>query len=365
MGGEKLTKLHVDDDISKASTITANFYTSDEYFDASRELIFSRCWHLAGDASTARIPGQVNPQTILEGFLNEPIIFTRSFDDRMHCLANVCTHRGNILVEGECNSRGLRCRYHGRKFELDGSFVSMPEFEGVQGFPSKKDNLVTVPFDKWGQFVFVSPRPVSPLFAFTGEMEKKLSWLDTSMLKLSPERSRDYLVKCHWALYCENYLEGFHIPFVHESLNSVLDYGNYSTELFLNSSLQTGISKADGHCLSLPQGHEDYGKNVSAYYFWIFPNLMVNVYPWGISFNIVKPLRKDLTKVSFISYVGDEASLSVGSGAELDKVEREDEAIVENVQRGIYSTFYNSGRYSVKRETAVHHFHRLICNYMN
>jgi len=92
---------------------------------------------------------------------------------------------------------------------------------------------------------------------------------------------------------------------------------------------------------------------------------MFNFYPWGISINIIKPIRKDLTRVSFLSYVLDESKIETGAGAGLDKVEREDEAIVENVQRGIQSSFYTNGRYSPKRETGVHHFHRLICDYMN
>ena len=34
----------------------------------------------------------------------------------------------------------------------------------------------------------------------------------------------------------------------------------------------------------------DYGKRVAAFYFWLFPNLMLNFYPWGLSMNVVNPL---------------------------------------------------------------------------
>ena len=92
---------------------------------------------------------------------------------------------------------------------------------------------------------------------------------------------------------------------------------------------------------------------------------MLNFYPWGLSINIIRPLAKDLTKVSFLTYVSDNTKLDKGAGAGLDRVEREDEAIVEMVQRGMQSSFYSTGRYSPKREQGVHHFHRLIAQYLN
>ena len=165
-------------------------------------------------------------------------------------------------------------------------------------------------------------------------------------------------------MYCENYLEGFHIPYVHNSLNAALDYSGYKTELFRFSNLQTGIGKSGEDCFDLPEDSTDFGQNISAYYFWVFPNVMFNFYPWGLSINIVKPLKPNLTKVSFLNYVWKEDLLNKGAGAELDKVEREDEAIVENVQRGISSRSYDRGRYSVTRETGTHHFHRLISDFM-
>ena len=93
--------------------------------------------------------------------------------------------------------------------------------------------------------------------------------------------------------------------------------------------------------------------------------MMFNFYPWGLSVNIVKPVSLNQSKVVFLTYVLDETRLNAGAGSGLDKVEKEDEEVVENVQRGIYSRFYRHGRYSVSRETGTHHFHRLIAEFMN
>ena len=172
-------------------------------------------------------------------------------------------------------------------------------------------------------------------------------------------------MKANWALYCDNYLEGFHIPFVHSGLNAALDYGKYESEIFEYCNLQIGISDKGEDTFDLPKDSQEYGKDVSAYYFWVFPNMMFNFYPWGLSVNVVQPLAVDLTKVSFLTYVCDPNALDKGAGAGLDRVEREDEDIVEMVQKGINSRYYKSGRYSPKMEKGVHHFHRVLEEFLS
>ncbi len=360
-----MEKLFVDADIKKASTLTSEFYTSKSYFEESKEKIFSSTWQFIGDTDELRVSGQLSPHTVLPGFLDEPILLVRDKDDSIHCVSNVCTHRGNILVEHACHENQIRCRYHGRRFKLNGDFVQMPEFAGAECFPSEKDNLPKVPFGSWEKLLFTSIKPSVALNEVIAEMKKRLFFLPLKEFKLDPTRSRDYLVKAHWALYCENYLEGFHIPFVHNSLNAVIDYNTYTTEIYKYSNLQFALSKGGEDVFDLPKESPDYGKAVSAYYYWVFPNMMFNFYPWGLSINVVRPMGTQLSKVSFITYVYDESKLGRGSGAELDKVEREDEAVVENVQKGINSRFYDKGRYSPTRETGTHHFHQLICDFMN
>ena len=193
---------------------------------------------------------------------------------------------------------------------------------------------------------------------------ERLDWLPLNEFIFRPELSKDYYVKAHWALYCENYLEGFHIPFVHAGLNTVIDYGEYTTELFRYSNLQLGIAKGEENCFNLPPSSIDHGKKIAAYYFWIFPNMMFNFYPWGLSINVVQPIAIDKTKVSFFTYIWKEEKYNRGAGSNLDKVEMEDEEIVQTVQKGIRSRFYQHGRYSVTREQGTHHFHRLISEFM-
>ncbi len=356
--------LQIDPDISRASTPPSWVYTDPDVYASARERIFARGWHFIGDAGVARVPGQVHPFTLLEGCLDEPLLLVRDREDRLHCVSNVCTHRGMMVCEQGGVENHLRCRYHGRRFQLDGRFVSMPEFDGVADFPSPSDDLPRMQLAQWGPFLFASLDPAFTFDEWIISMRDRVGWLPIDECKLDASRSRDYLVACNWALYCENYLEGFHIPFVHAGLADAIDYDAYRTELFRYASLQLGVGRGDNSVLRPTREHPDHGQAIAGYYFWLFPNLMFNVYPWGISVNVVKPLGVDRTRVSFLTYVWDSTKLESGAGAQLDRVEREDESIVEAVQKGVRSRLYDRGRYSPSREKGTHHFHRLLAEFL-
>lgn len=357
--------LDIHPEIGKAWTPPTEFYLDSGPFEKSKERIFARTWQFVTDESNVRVPGQVFPFTLLEGCLDEPLLLSRDRDDRLHCLSNVCTHRGNVVVEGAGNMNTLRCRYHGRRFGLDGSFQNMPEFDGVEDFPSPCDNLARTPLGRWENLLFAAVDPVASLDEVFEPMIDRVGWLPLREFRFEPSRAREYMIKAHWALYIDNYLEGFHIPYVHASLNAGLVYDDYRTEAYRYGNLQIGVAKDGDDAFDLPATSPDHGKNIAAYYFWFFPNLMFNFYPWGLSINVVRPLAPDLMKVQFLPYVWKADKLDRGAGADLDRVEREDEAIVEMVQRGMHSRFYKRGRYSPKREQNTHQFHRLLQEFLS
>jgi len=354
----------IDDNIAKAKTLHTDYYTSTQYFEASKEKIFAPSWQFIGDSDRVKENSSAYPLTLLEQYINEPLLLTRDKEGALHCMSNVCTHRGNLVVYEACKLNQLRCKYHGRLFGLDGKFISMPEFKEVEDFPTAADNLHNLPVFEWGKLLFTSLNPVIKAEEVFKEMMERVNWFPVDKLEYKADLSKDYTVKANWALYCENYLEGFHIPFVHAGLNQVLDFGEYTTEVFTYSNVQLGIGKKGDVCFDLPPSSPDYGKEVAAYYFWVYPNMMFNFYPWGLSFNLVQPTGVSECKVSFFTYVSDESKLNMGAGSGLDTVELEDEEVVENVQRGIRSRFYTHGRYSVKREQGTHHFHGLIAKSM-
>ena len=344
-------RIRVDADIARAQALPGAAYRSTELHARLVERVLATSWQLTPDASLVPA-GTVLPFTLLPGCLDEPLLLTRDAAERLRCLSNVCTHRGALLCQAAGATATLRCRYHGRRFALDGRLTHAPGFEGVLDFPAARDHLPSLPCASLGPLTLTSLAPAFAAEELLAPLRARLGHLPLSSLTLDPESVRDYEVAANWMLYVDNYLEGLHIPFVHPALAQALDFGAYRTELDARGSVQIGVA-TDGED-SFP------GSDVAAWYCWLYPNLMLNFYPWGLSLNVVTPLAVDRTRVHYRSYVLDEARRRRGAGGDLDRVEREDEAVIESVQRGVGARLYGRGRYSPARETGVHHFHRLL-----
>ncbi len=357
------TPWFIDPDIRQARTLPAIFYTDPAMYELSSERIFARSWLYAQDATAVQRPGDVYPFLLLESMLDEPLLLTQDEHGQVRCLSNVCTHRAKIVVERPTNIRQLRCPYHGRCFHLNGAFKYMPAFEGAKNFPSHCDDLKSIPIYCWAGMYFVGLSPIMPFEQLIAPIQQRVEFLPLDQLRYVPEASRTFEVHAHWALYCENYLEGLHIPFVHPTLNKALDFSSYQYHLFDHCSLQIGVARADQPHFDLPKGHPDEGKQVYAWYFFVFPNMMFNFYPWGLSLNVVVPRGPQHCHVHFRTYRFENLPFNREDFA-IEQTEMEDEAVVESVQIGIQSRYYDRGRYAPTMEQAVHHFHRLISQYM-
>jgi choline monooxygenase len=357
---EPMRPFTIDPDIRRAATLPAEVYASGDWFAVQRERVFARSWQLARGAERVKAPGHLLPLTLLEGCLDEPVVLVAGDDGVTRCLSNVCTHRGTVVCEGETHAKHLRCRYHGRRFALDGRMTFMPEFEGAEDFPSPADDLPRLLLERWGPLAFAALDPACPFDAWIGPVLERCGHLPVTEARFDAASSRDYLIDANWALYVDNYLEEFHIPFIHPGLADALDYATYRTETFPWCNVQIGTTKERKEAFDLPGGHPDEGSLVAAWYWWLFPNLMLNVYPWGISVNLVQPLGHERTRVSFLTYVWDEAKRGGAASGDLHRVEMEDEEVVEAVQKGVRSRLYHRGRYSPRREIGTHHFHTLL-----
>jgi choline monooxygenase len=347
-------RIVIDEDIRRAETLPAAAYRDPELHAALVDGVMATSWQPVPDPERVA-PGEVVPFALLPGCLDEPLLLARpSADGPLRCLSNVCTHRGNLLCDEPCAATTLRCRYHGRRFALDGRMTHAPEFEGALDFPSPRDDLPELPLATLGPLAFTSLAPAFPAEDWLGPVRARLTalGLDPARLERDDESARSFEIAANWMLYVDNYLEGLHIPFVHPELAQALDFAAYRTELHPRGSVQLGVARPGEDAFD--------GSDVAAFYFWLFPNVMLNFYPWGLSLNVVTPVAVDRTRVQFLGYVLDEARRSRGAGSALDHVEAQDEEVVESVQRGVRARLYRRGRYSPTRETGVHHFHRLL-----
>jgi choline monooxygenase len=113
-----MPRFTIHPDISLARTPSTDLYTDPAVFELTKEKLFTPSWQFIGDTDLIPAAGDVYPFTLLETFLDEPLVLVRDTDSTIRLLSNVCTHRGNPVVNEPCRLTHLRCRYHGRLFNL-------------------------------------------------------------------------------------------------------------------------------------------------------------------------------------------------------------------------------------------------------
>lgn len=347
--------------LARASTVPSRWYTDPRVLEEEKARIFSRTWQLVGRTEQVREPGQYFTAQVGD----EPLLVVRGTDERLRALSNVCRHRAGPVAEGAGTRKSFRCGYHGWTYALDGRLLHTPEFDGVEEFEAEKCCLPEFPLETWNALVFVNlDRGAAPLSETLGDIPRRVGSRNLEAMRLAWRR--DWLVNCNWKVYVDNYLEGYHIPIVHPALNRELDYKEYRTETRRFYSIQHSPIRKDS-ATRLKVDAQMLGGE--AQYFWIFPNLMLNVYPDNYSTNLIVPLDAKRTLTIFEWYFSEpeleETKEAVRRTVEFsDEIQLEDIKICEAVQRGLGSSTYSQGRYSVRRENGVHHFHGLLAEFL-
>ncbi|MBV8546434.1 MAG: Rieske 2Fe-2S domain-containing protein [Acidobacteria bacterium] len=341
-----------DSRLAYARTLPSAYYFDPDVLENENRNVFARSWQLAGRADQVREPGQFFTTTIA----NEPLLIVRSSDGELRALSNVCRHRAGPVAKGEGKRPVLQCGYHGWTYGLDGRLLQTPEMAGIECFDRGDFSLPRFQVEIWNELVFVNlDLDTAPLSDFLGDLVNRLAPRNYDGFRLAARK--EWSLDCNWKVYVDNYLEGYHIPIVHPGLFRELDYPNYRTETRANYSIQHAPLKRPERIRV-----ENPGEDID--YFWIWPNLMLNVYPDNFSTNLIVPLGPTRTLTLFDWYFRDPDAPGVRERiaetiAFSDEIQLEDIDICEAVQRGLRSATYDNGRYSPSRENGVHHFHGL------
>jgi choline monooxygenase len=343
--------------LAEASTIPAPWYVDSRVAELEAITVFSKTWQMVGRVDQLESPGQF----VTANLVGEPIVVVRGNDGELRAFYNVCRHHAAAVVTEACGKASiLHCPYHGWNYGLDGSLKGTPEFDGVKNFDRQQNGLVPIKVKSWEKFVFVNLDPeAAPLRDFLGGLVKRISPLEVN--KLHYFDTRVYDIHCNWKVFVDNYLDGgYHVPHLHQGLNSVLDYKQYTIENEDRYCLQSSPMVASSEDASTGATR----KGDRAWYFWQYPNLMINCYAGYMDTNLVLPIDVDHCRVIFDFYFADVSEAqreynqqSVAVGA---RVQDEDLGICEAVQRGLKSRAYGAGRLSARREAGEHLFHRLL-----
>ncbi len=340
-----------------AKTIPHTWYFDPEIYDLEKKAVFAATWQMVGRTEQVAQSGSY----ITAEIAGEPILVVRDEKGTLRAFYNVCRHRAAPLMTEPCgHATKLRCRYHGWTYDLAGKLRGTPEFDGVQDFRKEDNSLVEIAVAVWGPTVWVHlNRPLHPLEEFLAPLPAWASDKEIERLKFSG--SHQYVLNCNWKVYVDNYLDGgYHVNTVHPALAGVLDYSQYRSTVHGNTSVQTAplVPSPDQAMTKTRTGNQ-------AAYWWAMPNFMLNLYEGVMDTNLVLPLGPDRCKVAFDFYFarteGEEAQQYIkDSVAVANQVQQEDIGICEEVQKGLASRSYRTGRFSVKREAAGYHFHQQL-----
>jgi len=344
--------------LAEASTPPASWYTDPRFLELERDTTFARSWQYACRVDQVRDPGCY---VTLE-LAGEPLVVVRGNDGTLRGFFNVCRHHAAaVMTEPAGCVKRLTCPYHGWTYTLEGNLKAAPAFEGAINFEPADHSLVPVATATWENWVFVRIAPQGPsLEEFLGpEVMAEVAQLDLGSLHWFDRQH--YLFDCNWKVFVDNYLDGgYHVPYLHKGLDSVLDYHKYTIENGRRHCLQSSpvVSRgAEAATGSVRKGDR-------ALYYWFYPNFMFNWYQGIMDTNLVYPRGPNRTEVIFdfwFADVSEEAREFNRNSIQIaNRIQGEDQDICKSVQRGLNSRAYDTGRLSLRREGGEQLFHQLL-----
>ena len=331
--------------LSRASTLDPEFYTRDDVYAFELAEIIRPNWQVIAPASSVAGVGDVISREI--GGVQ--IVVVRASSGKLNGFYNICPHRAGPLAT--CDARGLkrlRCGYHGWAYDFEGQLKIAPEMHDAESFDRSSIRLTPIAVREWNGLVMARIGEGLDFEALYGGIEE-IAGQDT-LNDLHHHAARVFDVKANWKVYVDNFLEGYHLPFVHPGLTQLVDYSDYKTELGPWWSLQRSPVEESGPYAA--------GEGL---YFFVYPNIMLNIMPARLQTNRVVPTGLDTCKVEFDFYYAPGAEVRAQDDLKFsDQVQEEDRLFCEHVQKGLTSSAYRPGRLSPSREGGVWHYQNLL-----
>ena len=357
--------------VEAARCLPAEAYTTERFLDIERRTLFASRWVCIGLVDDVPEPGDATPLEIA----GKSVIMTRDATGAVHVFHNYCRHRGlKILTEAVRGRSRFTCPYHAWTYALDGRLVRAPHFGGPgRHGAGPVDGLARVRSAVWRRLVFVNLSGDAPEFAdYIAPLERR--WASYGLRTLRHAESRACDIRSNWKLAVENFIDYYHLPYVHKGLNrySAMEdhYPIREDDLFFGQGNARYVpsDEATGRLPSFP-GLSDAERSVTEA-ICLFPNLLVTLFSDNLRIILVEPDGAGRCRERIeVFVVGDEAMAPELIPVRRALVERfqsfnvEDIAIVEGLQDAFATTAFDGGRLSPAFDANIHHFHRLIAEH--
>ena len=339
-----------------ARTLPGRFYTAPEVLAEEREKIFACHWICVGRNTALAQPGDY----FLAEIAGESIIVLRNQSGYARAFYNVCRHRGTRLCEDPTGrlSETIQCPYHAWTYGLDGRLIGAPHMNEVEGFNKKDYPLHNVGLVEWEGFLFVNldPSAVSGAEWFA-PLHQRFARYNLSALRTV--RRIEYDVEANWKLILQNYNECLHCPTIHPELSTKLPYTSGANDLiegpFLGGYMEIKAPNESatitGRACALPLGELSADDQRRAFYYALFPTMMLSLHPDYAVFYRVSPTGPKTSRVICEWMVHPDAPDAPGYNIKdaeefWDRTNRQDWHICEQSQLGVSSRAYQPGPYS-------------------
>lgn len=292
--------------------LPASAYTSREFMLREQSRLFPHHWMAVGFAHDIPQPGDTRAVNSAAG---KSLLMVRGDDGEVRVFHNYCRHRGMRLVtEQTRGSRNIVCPYHAWCYGLDGALIRIPHRRGFgrpgvePGDPSGLEEVRTT---VWTGIVFVNLSGTAPEFSeFIAPLEKRWAPFDFSLLV--PGTSMIFELEGNWKLAIENFIDIYHVQFVHPSLNEYIDITKHQFiregEVVLGQGSETNFPTDEGAGkLPVFPGLTSSQKNTIEA-ISLFPNLLLTVFGDNLRAILIEPTstRSCRERVE-IFFVGEEA----------------------------------------------------------
>ncbi|QQG45182.1 MAG: Rieske 2Fe-2S domain-containing protein [Candidatus Sungiibacteriota bacterium] len=364
-------KFFVDQDIIRAQGLPKALFLDPEFHLRTQE-IFKISWQFIPPPETdlRTFPELLAARGSWAPSRDRKLIITRDSYGTLHCFYNTCSHAGfpAVLFSG-CGTH-FECPQHGRKYKLTGEFASHTGLEEKMTANEKKSaGLYELNLGLWNQFFFVNASTAPPkLWDFIKDMHNVIGLLALNRFRRSGEIKEMERVPGSPFLHILNYLDELHITYIHgRSLAKAVDMKSYRTEIYPWSVLQWVFAENPQYGFDpqlLPERFRDAAKRVFALWWFIFPNMAFNFYPWGLSVNMWLPTDRNPETTIFYRhhYIWDNDKYAGRNEFWADSaVNEEDLAAIQETTRSIKNpSFLRQNKFLPDKEQAPHWFHRRL-----
>jgi len=339
-------------------------YTSKEFYQLENSELFSNTWVFVGFAHQIPNAGDAMPVTVA----GKPVLIIRNKKNEVTAFHNVCRHRNLQLVDKPSNcGRMIRCPYHSWTYDLEGQLRGTPYFGGdattpVDGFEMQDNNLLGVNSRVWHDWVFVNLSESPESFEnFLSPLKKVLA--DNDVTQYKPVALVEFgEVACNWKLLMENFIEPYHVQFVHKTTTEQPLEDHYT--VVEDGCLGSAVDLSEEQAAQAGEGT----LGVTSRYLTLFPNFVMGTYQpdqLGIHLNI--PVDEETTRQYRVIYVHQDSSYSDEQIEQLKtlwhSVHLEDHEMCERLQKGRYSEIaQQGGLLSPHWEISVRKFQELVAN---